>query len=57
MTLLYLLLRRDMEIFRICRNTVIDEEELEDSALSLLSVFDAVDERHDDLAGACSPQS
>ena len=54
MTLLYLLLRRDMEIFRICRNTVIDEEELEDSALSLLSVFDAVDERHDDLAGECS---
>ena len=53
MPLLYLLLRRDFEIFRICRNNIIKEDELDDSALSLLTVFDAVDERHDDLAGEC----
>ena len=51
MPLLYLLLRRDFEIFRICRNNIVKEDELDDSALSLLTVFDAVDERHDDLAG------
>ena len=54
MPLLYLLLRRDFEIFRISRNTIIDEAELDDSAVSLLSVFDAVDERNDDLAGELS---
>ncbi|KAH9913469.1 uncharacterized protein BXZ73DRAFT_106942 [Epithele typhae] len=50
MPLLYLLMRRDFEIFRIARNTLIDEKELEDSAISMLSLFDAVDERHDDLS-------
>ena len=51
MPLLFLLLRRDFEIFLIARNNIINEQELEDSAVSLLSVFDSVDERHDDLAG------
>ena len=53
MPLLFLLLRRDFEIYLIARNNIINEQELEDSAMSLLSVFDAIDERHDDLAGSC----
>ena len=49
--LLWLLLRRDFEIFRLCRTTVIHKDELWDSADTLLWVFDAVTDRHKDLEG------
>ena len=49
--LLWLLLRRDFEIFRLCRTTVIHKDELWDSADTLLWLFDAVTDRHDDLQG------
>ena len=49
--LLWLLLRRDFEIFRLCRTTVIHKDELWDSADTLLWIFDAVTDRHKDLEG------
>ena len=49
--LLWLLLRRDFEIFRLCRNTVIHKDELWDSADTIVWVFDAINQRHDDLQG------
>ncbi|KAM5530344.1 hypothetical protein V8D89_015985 [Ganoderma adspersum] len=47
--LLWLLLKRDFEIFRICRHTVIHQDELWDSADTIGWVFKAVQERHDNL--------
>ncbi|KAI0373412.1 hypothetical protein BV20DRAFT_937448 [Pilatotrama ljubarskyi] len=47
--LLYLLLKRDFEIFRLCRKTVIHKDELWDSADTIVWVFDAVAQRHDEL--------
>ncbi|KAI0766852.1 hypothetical protein BD413DRAFT_141493 [Trametes elegans] len=47
--LLYLLLKRDFEIFRLCRKMVIHKDELWDSADTIVWVFDAVVYRHDDL--------
>ncbi|PIL33826.1 hypothetical protein GSI_03532 [Ganoderma sinense ZZ0214-1] len=47
--LLWLLLRRDFEIFRLCRHTLIHKDELWDSADTILWVLDAVSERHNDL--------
>ncbi|KAI1785192.1 hypothetical protein LXA43DRAFT_1100597 [Ganoderma leucocontextum] len=54
--LLWLLLRRDFEIFRLCRKTVIHKDELWDSSDTLLWVFKAVTERHDDLAALFKQQ-
>ncbi|KAI0666566.1 hypothetical protein C8Q78DRAFT_1107669 [Trametes maxima] len=47
--LLYLLLKRDFEIFRICRKMVVHKDELWDSGDTIVWVFDAVDFRHNDL--------
>ncbi|KAI1783149.1 hypothetical protein LXA43DRAFT_904186 [Ganoderma leucocontextum] len=47
--LLWLLLHRDFEIFRRCRNTVIHKDELWDSADTIVWVFDAITQRHDDM--------
>ena len=47
--LLYLLLRRDFEIFRLARTTVLHKDELWDSANTLEFVFQAVSVRHRDL--------
>ncbi|KAI0360925.1 hypothetical protein OH77DRAFT_1517315 [Trametes cingulata] len=47
--LLYLLLKRDFEIFRLCRKTVVHKDELWDSADTIVWVFDAVGRRHDEL--------
>ncbi|KAM5543336.1 hypothetical protein V8D89_003210 [Ganoderma adspersum] len=47
--LLWLLLRRDFEIFRLCRHTLIHKDELWDSADTILWVLDATSERHNDL--------
>ncbi|PIL33864.1 hypothetical protein GSI_03570 [Ganoderma sinense ZZ0214-1] len=53
--LLWLLLHRD-ETFRLCRTTVIHKDELWDSAVTLLWVFDAVN-RHDDLQSLFKQQN
>ncbi|KAI0644525.1 hypothetical protein C8Q79DRAFT_777894 [Trametes meyenii] len=47
--LLYLLLKRDFEIFRLCRKMVVHKDELWDSGDTIVWVFDAVDFRHNDL--------
>ncbi|PIL33838.1 hypothetical protein GSI_03544 [Ganoderma sinense ZZ0214-1] len=47
--LLWLLLSRDFEIFRLCQHTVIHKDELWDSADTILWVLDAVSDRHNDL--------
>ncbi|KAI1783152.1 hypothetical protein LXA43DRAFT_1187180 [Ganoderma leucocontextum] len=47
--ILWLLLCRDFEIFRLCRKRVIHKDELWDSADTIHWVLDAVTERHDDL--------
>ncbi|KAL6299183.1 hypothetical protein BKA93DRAFT_612607 [Sparassis latifolia] len=47
--LIYLLLKRDFEIVRLCRTKVIDRNELRDCADSLKWVFDAVQARYDEL--------
>ncbi len=50
--LLYLLLKRDFEIMRLARNQCLHVDELYDSMSTILWVFGAVNDRHDDLAGA-----
>lgn len=52
MILLYLLLERDFEIFRLARNTILHKDELWDSANTLEWVYHAVDDRHHDLESA-----
>ena len=57
--LFYLLLMRDIEIFETAKTTVLNQEELWDSAESILYVFDAMCERLNELRGtqtrhACS---
>ncbi|KAI1785889.1 hypothetical protein LXA43DRAFT_99677 [Ganoderma leucocontextum] len=47
--LLWLLLHRDFEIFRLCQGAVVHKDELSDSIYTLSAVFDAVRERHNDL--------
>ncbi|KAI0701233.1 hypothetical protein BC835DRAFT_271177 [Cytidiella melzeri] len=49
-TLVYLLLKRDVEVFHIAKQKVLHKEELLDSADSLLWVFRAVNYRYLDLA-------
>ncbi|KAI8975856.1 hypothetical protein BD414DRAFT_423775 [Trametes punicea] len=49
--LLYLLLKRDFEIIRLCQNVVIHRDELWKSADSLGWVFHAVDKRQKELSG------
>lgn len=49
--LLYLLLKRDFEIMRFARTQCLHVDELYDSMSTILWVFDAVNDRHDDLAG------
>ena len=49
--LLYLLLLRDFEIFRVCRTRVIHKDELWDSSDTILYVLDAVINRYNDLLG------
>ena len=51
MPLLYLLLCRDFDIFRLCQKVVVHKDELWDSADTILYVFDAVNLRHNDLEG------
>ncbi|KAI0331154.1 hypothetical protein GY45DRAFT_1276344 [Cubamyces sp. BRFM 1775] len=47
--LLYLLLKRDFEIFRLCQKMIIHKDELWDAADTITWVFDAVVYRHNDL--------
>ncbi|OSD01341.1 hypothetical protein PYCCODRAFT_541681 [Trametes coccinea BRFM310] len=47
--LLYLLLKRDFELFRIAQRRILHKDELLDAADTIVWVFDAVDYRHDDL--------
>ncbi|CDO75523.1 hypothetical protein BN946_scf184871.g4 [Trametes cinnabarina] len=47
--LLYLLLKRDFELFRLAQRRILHKEELLDSADTIVWVFDAVDYRHGDL--------
>ncbi|KAI8975832.1 hypothetical protein BD414DRAFT_497057 [Trametes punicea] len=47
--LLYLLMKRDFEIFRACQKVVAHKLELWDSADSIVWVFDAVTYRHNEL--------
>ncbi|KAM5543339.1 hypothetical protein V8D89_003213 [Ganoderma adspersum] len=47
--LLWLLLCRHFEIFRLCQHTIIHKDELWDSADTILWILDAVNERHHDL--------
>lgn len=54
---LYLLLKRDYEIFRVCRKMVVHKDELWDSADTLVWVFDAVDFRHNELEGTSNNES
>ncbi len=49
---MYLLLCRDFEIIRVCQSKVIHKDELWDSADTMLYVFDAVQDRYNDLKGA-----
>lgn len=49
--LLYLLLKRDFEIFRLSRTKVIHKDELWDSADTILYVMDVVANRYSDLLG------
>ncbi|PIL29961.1 hypothetical protein GSI_07872 [Ganoderma sinense ZZ0214-1] len=48
--LLYLLLKRDFEIMRLARTQCLHVDELYDSMCTILWVFEAVNDRHDDLA-------
>ena len=52
--LLYLLLKRDFEIMRLARTQCLHVDELFDSMNTIIWVFQAVNDRHDDLAGAFS---
>ena len=54
--LIYLLLKRDVEVFHVAQRTVLHKEELLDSADSLLWVFRAVNYRYLDLSGTRSLQ-
>ncbi|TBU55048.1 hypothetical protein BD310DRAFT_934540 [Dichomitus squalens] len=54
--LLWLLLHRDFEIFRLCRTTVIHKDELWDSADTIVWVFDAITDRHNDLLASFKQQ-
>ena len=55
--LLYLLLKRDFEIMRLARTQCLHVDELFDSMNTIIWVFQAVNDRHDDLAGAPSSRS
>ncbi len=49
--LMYLLLKRDIEIFHTAKTQILHNDELWDAAESLLYVYDAVTFRHKDLSG------
>ncbi|PIL29997.1 hypothetical protein GSI_07908 [Ganoderma sinense ZZ0214-1] len=55
--LLYLLLKRDFEIMRLARTTVLHKDELWDSANTLEWVFRAVSDRHHDLENLFKQQN
>ncbi|KAI0762326.1 hypothetical protein C8Q74DRAFT_143012 [Fomes fomentarius] len=55
--LLYLLLNRDLEIFRLARTTVLHKDELWDSANTLDWVFRAVNDRHHNLENLFKQQN
>ncbi|RPD59323.1 hypothetical protein L226DRAFT_548402 [Lentinus tigrinus ALCF2SS1-7] len=55
--LLYLLLERDFEIFRLARSTILHKDELWDSANTLEWVYHAVDDRHRDLENLFKQQN
>ncbi|KAI0735979.1 hypothetical protein C8Q76DRAFT_766166 [Earliella scabrosa] len=55
--LLYLLLKRDFEIFRLARTTVLHKDELWDSANTLEWVFRAVNSRHHNLENLFKQQN
>ncbi|KAM5533025.1 hypothetical protein V8D89_013293 [Ganoderma adspersum] len=46
---LWLLLRRDFEIFRLCQNTIIHKDELWHSAQMICWVFEVIERRYEDL--------
>ena len=48
---MYLLLQRDAELFEKAKTTILNKDELWDSADSILWVYDAVDARYTDLKG------
>ncbi|PIL29979.1 hypothetical protein GSI_07890 [Ganoderma sinense ZZ0214-1] len=48
--LLYLLLKRDFEIMRLARKKCLHSDELKDSMHTIMSVFTAINERHQNLA-------
>ncbi|EED80010.1 predicted protein [Postia placenta Mad-698-R] len=47
--LIYLIIKRDLDVMQLCRTRVISERELEDSIRSLWLVMAAVDDRHKEL--------
>ncbi|KAI1785559.1 hypothetical protein LXA43DRAFT_1115141, partial [Ganoderma leucocontextum] len=55
--LLYLLLKRDLEIMRIAKTTVLHKDELWDSANTIEWVFHAVSDRHHDLENLFKQQN
>ncbi|KAM5542294.1 hypothetical protein V8D89_004167 [Ganoderma adspersum] len=55
--LLYLLLKRDFEIMRLARTTILHKDELWDSANTIEWVFRAVGDRHHDLENLFKQQN
>lgn len=51
MPLLYLLLCRDFDIFRLCQTVAVHEDELWDSTDTITWILIAVNLRHNDLEG------
>lgn len=57
MPLIYLLLDRDLKIFRVAQHKLLSDDELWDSAESLLWVYDTIALRSNDLRGNILPLS
>lgn len=53
--MLYLFLRRDLEIIRLCHKKVIQPAELNQSAANIIWLLEAVAERHTSLEGKSCP--
>lgn len=52
--MLYLLLKRDINIVEAAKTKVLHKDELWDSADSILWVYDAIWQRHKDLKGTAA---
>ena len=49
--IMYLLLSRDLDVFRVAQDQVLDEEELDDASSSFWWILDAAEARTNDLKG------